>query len=292
MNILTFDIEEWYVEKTFHGGRTSRYQLFDKYLNDILYLLEEKQLKATFFCVGRMAEDFPEVVKKIARGGHEIGCHSNCHTWLNKMTYEEVDEDTRMAIGSLEQCTGEKVRSYRAPAFSIGENNSWAFEILSKYGIERDSSVFPATRDFGGFPMFKSHIPTVISYNGSTIKEFPIPTITLLGKEIAYSGGGYFRFFPLWFIKRALEQSNYNMTYFHIDDFTTSMSKVMSRKEYEDYFHENGSLLNRYKRYFKRNIGKKNSFSKLKLIIEDCPFCNISEADQLHNWDNAPKMVL
>ena len=73
------------------------------------------------------------------------------------MTRDEVLEDTCLAVNALEQCIGKKVKSYRAPAFSVGKDNQWVFEILAQCGIENDSSVFPASRDFGGFPDFGNH---------------------------------------------------------------------------------------------------------------------------------------
>ena len=200
-HILTLDIEEWYIEKVFHGGRLERYKLFDRTLDKTLQGLADNGITETFFCVGQMAKFFPEVIKKIADEEHEIGCHSNVHTWLNKMTPDECREDTRIAVDSLEQCIGKKVKSYRAPAFSLTSKNPWVFEILVENGIERDASVFPAKRDFGGFPEFASTTPAIVSYNGITIKEFPVNPVNILGRQIIYSGGGYFRFFPKIYVK-------------------------------------------------------------------------------------------
>ena len=148
MNILTFDIEEWYLEKAYFGAKESKYAEYDRLLDEILTKLDSAGLKGTFFCVGKMATDFPHVVLKIAEAGHEIGCHSNTHQWLNKMTYEQAMEDTHAAVDALEQCTGKKVKSYRAPAFSIGSNNKWAFEVLAANGISCDASVFPAVYQY------------------------------------------------------------------------------------------------------------------------------------------------
>ena len=292
MNILTFDIEEWYLEKACFGNHKENYARYDKYLNAIFDILDERGFRATFFCVGGMATDFPNVVKQIAAKGHEVGCHSNTHQWLNKMSRKEAFEDTRTAVDALEQCIGQKVVSYRAPAFSIGENNKWAFEVLAECGIERDSSVFPAARDFGGFPQFKGHVPTLVSYQGITIKEFPIPTMKLLGKELAYSGGGYFRFFPLSFIRRSMNKSDYNMLYFHIGDLLAGPKKVMSRQEYEEYFKENGSFINRYKRFVKANLGKKGAFDKMTRLIEQTPFINMAAADNQIDWEQAGMVTL
>ena len=288
MNILTFDIEEWYIEKEYHGGRTKQYLQYYSYLDRILDLLERQDIKATFFCVGRMATDFPNVVKQIAAKGHEVGCHSNTHQWLNKMSRNEAFEDTRTAVDALEQLIGQKVVSYRAPAFSIGDSNKWAFEVLAECGIERDASVFPASRDFGGFPQFKEHVPTLVSYQGITIKEFPVPTTKLLDKELAYSGGGYFRFFPLLLIKSAMKKSDYNMCYFHIGDLLPGPKKAMTKTEYEEYFREPGTFINRYKRYLKASLGRNGVFEKMEQLVRSMNFIGMAQAEHLIRWDQSP----
>lgn len=292
MNILTFDIEEWYIEKSFHGDRKERHNLFDRFLGQILDILESQQTKATFFCLGKMASDFPEIVMKIADRGHEISCHSNKHLWLNKMSYKEVDEDTHIAIDSLEQLLGKKIKGYRAPAFSIGENNKWAFEIFHKYGIEYDASIFPAARDFGGFSSFGHNKPVVVSYQGVNMKEFPICTTRLFGKNIAYSGGGYFRLFPLWYILKTINNSDYVMTYFHIGDLLPGNKKVMSREDYETYFKENGTIFNRYKRFLKSNLGRNNTFEKMSKLVTHTKMINIDQAIQQIQWEKTDKVFL
>ena len=292
MIIITFDIEEWYLEKTYFGAHSDNFKKYDYYLDQILDKLDERGLKATFFCVGGMAADFPQVVKKIERRGHEIGCHSYKHVWLNQMSEEEVYEDTRISVDTIEQCIGNKVKSYRAPAFSIGRDNKWAFEILSKCGIERDSSVFPAERDFGGFSQFGQKSPTLVSYNRKKIKEFPISVTSLLGKEVCYSGGGYFRFFPLDFVKNEMAKSDYTMTYFHIADLVPESSGLMKKEDFEMYFKIPGTLKNRCLRYIKSNLGKKGAFDKLLKLIETEDFINLKQADAIINWGQQPTVEL
>ena len=90
MNILTFDIEEWYLEKAYFGAKETKYAEYDRLLEEILEKLENRQVRGTFFCVGKLATMFPHVVRKISDAGHEVGCHSNNHQWLNKMTYDGV----------------------------------------------------------------------------------------------------------------------------------------------------------------------------------------------------------
>ena len=285
MNILTFDIEEWYLEKVWFGAKDSKYAEYDRLLDELLLKLEKNGRKGTFFCVGKMAADFPKVVRKIHDAGHEIGCHSDAHQWLNKMSYEQAMEDTHAAVDALEQSIGQKVRSYRAPAFSIGSENKWAFEVLAANGITRDASVFPISRDFGGFPEFVKIEPTVVRYNGTEIHEFPIATTKVLGKDIAYSGGGYFRFFPLGFVKKEMERTDYTMTYFHIADLIPESDGIMSKEDFESYFKIPGTLKNRYIRHIKSNLGKKHAFEKMLKLVETEDFVNLERADAIINWN-------
>jgi polysaccharide deacetylase family protein (PEP-CTERM system associated) len=288
MNILTFDIEEWYLEKAYFGAKQTKYAEYDRLLEEILQKLSEKSLKGTFFCVGKMATDFPTVVRKIFDAGHEIGCHSNTHQWLNKMTFDEAMEDTHAAVDALEQCIGQKVLSYRAPAFSIGSNNKWAFEVLASNGITCDASVFPASRDFGGFPEFAKMEPTAVKYNGIEIHEFPIVTTKALGKQVAYSGGGYFRFFPYTFVEKRMKKVPYSMTYFHLGDLCPVISGVMTKEEYEGYFNEPGTAKARYLRYFKTNLGVGGNKKKLFKLLARMKFDNLMEADQQIDWSLQP----
>ena len=278
MNILTFDIEEWSIAKANGTGNPALYAEYESFLDRILDKLDERSIKATFFCLGMMAADFPDVVKKIDSRGHEIGCHSNKHLWINKMTEDEFRKDTHDAISSLEDCIGKKVLSYRAPAFSIGESNLWAFDVLAENGIERDASVFPAVRDFGGFPSFGVGEPVKIRRNCYEILEFPVSMAKFFGRDVAYSGGGYFRLFPEWYIKREMRRASYCMTYFHLNDIIPGTGKLMDRESYEAYFKEKGTLPNRLKRHFKSNIGKGGAMKKLFNLLEEFDFVSVEQA--------------
>ena len=138
-----------------------------------------------------------------------------------------MEEDTHKAIDSLRQCTGQDVVSYRAPAFSVGKSNPWAFEILYKNGIRCDSSVFPAERDFGGFPDYGMAVPSIVSYNGCKMKEFPICMTNIIGKNVVYSGGGYFRIFPYFFIRCMEYMSTIFMNIYTFYIFSINITSYM-----------------------------------------------------------------
>ena len=285
MNILSFDIEEWYLEKILHGGRSFKYQQFDETLIKVLDDLDRFSIKATFFCVGKLAVEYPQIVRDIAARGHEIGCHSNEHTWLNKMTESQLKSDTSNAIKSLEDITGQKVVSYRAPAFSITQDNKWAIDILAECGIENDASIFPTSRDFGGYKGFPQDTPCFIRYNGLTLKEYPICLMTLFGKRIAYSGGGYFRLLPYWLVSKTIKNHVYNICYFHLADLISEKKRMMTKSEYEDYFKEPGTLKNRIMRHLKSNVGTEDAYQKLVKLLSDHQFSSIRDCDFI--WKNA-----
>jgi polysaccharide deacetylase family protein (PEP-CTERM system associated) len=293
LKIISFDIEEWFIEKYYLGDRKEKYLEYDRYLNKILDLLDERHQKATFMCVGDLAASFPYVIKTIVDRGHEIGCHSNKHVWLTKLTEKQLRADTYSAISALEDVAGEKVRCYRAPAFSINEHNKYALEILIENGIEIDSSIFPATRDFGGFSSFGSEVPTLININGHQLKEFPICTTKIITKRIAYSGGGYFRFFPLSYIKKQMGKTEYAISYFHIGDLVNLGDRyIMSKEAYETYFKEPGLLHNRIKRAIKSNWGISGAFDKMCSLVKSTDFVSLGQATQLIDWSKCPTIDL
>ena len=106
----------------------------------------------------------------------------------------------------------------------------------------------------------------------------------IVNKQIAYSGGGYFRLLPYWFVKNQMNSSAYNMCYFHIGDILTTKRKFMSKAEYEEYFKEPGTLKNRYLRYLKSNIGRGNALKNLDKLISEFQFKSISDC-----WEQIPQ---
>lgn len=277
MNILTFDIEEWYVYKLFPKGGESYYlPIINYYLDEILDLLEGKGITATFFCVGIMGREHPEVIKKIFSRGHEIGFHSDKHKLIYHQSVKEFREDTRKGLDSLEQVIGEKVTYYRAPAFSITPKNMWALEILSQNGIEIDSSIIPIQSRKGGWGGFPSSEPLYLKFeNGNVLKEFPINCHKKLFMNIMYSGGGYFRFLPYKYISKWISESQYNMTYFHIRDFDAKQKKVRSVIS---------------PKYFFAYYGIKDSFDKFKKMINDFEFISLGQANHIYNWNEAQEI--
>lgn len=274
MNILSFDIEDW-----FHCDFISDRNTWSNYktrihpsTERILQLLEQKNLTGTFFILGWIADKYPEVVKAIHDRGHEIGCHSYFHDLVHKMKPQEFYQDTSRSIKTIENITGEKVSLYRAPGFSITESTPWAFEILHELGIEIDCSVFPAKHDYGGFPNYGESQPTWIKFNGIKMKEFPMSTYKKFNNNVVFSGGGFFRLFPYPVIKKWTGQSSYVMTYFHPRDF-----------DYGQPMLPHLPLIRKFKSYY----GLKGSFRKFEKWLNDFDTMSLLQADKKINWEEA-----
>lgn len=276
MNILTFDIEDWYNHDDY-----SRDFAWEKHevriyegTEKILTALAEKGLKGTFFCVGWIAEHHPQVIKDIASAGHHLGCHSYQHELATRFTPDEFKEDTYKAKCLIEDVTGCEVNAFRVPSFSITAKNLWAFDVLAELGFKYDSSVFPSTHEFGGIPSYPAE-PSILRTHKGDLKEFPICLGRLLGREIVYSGGGYFRVMPYSLLKKWTKKDPYVLTYFHPSDFDPGQPQMHQL-----------SLM----RQFKNRIGLKGAYNKFKQYIKDFDFIDFRDADCQINWKDCTKM--
>jgi len=274
VRILTFDIEEWFNLLDFEATRSvESWGKFERRIYEntdrILDLLQNKKQKATFFCLGWVAETYPDIIRKIDNAGFEIGSHSSYHQLAYELTPQQFREDLQKSLSVLQNITGKKVRCYRVPGFSITRENSWAIDILIENGIESDSSIFPAPRGHGGFENFGTDKPVIIQTASGSLKEFPINTVPFLGKQIIFSGGGYFRLLPYPLINSFMKKSPYVMTYFHPRDFDAGQPVLkglpMSRK-------------------FKSYYGLSGAFAKLSKLLDNYKFTDMKSAEELIEW--------
>lgn len=278
MNILTFDIEDWYNHDDY-----SRDFAWEKHevriyegTEKILSALERRGQKGTFFCVGWLAEHHPKVIKWIADGEHHLGCHSYQHELASRFTREQFKEDTYKAKCLIEDVAGREVDAFRVPSFSITKDNLWAFDVLTELGFKYDSSVFPSHHEFGGLPDFPS-VPHVIRTQHGDLKEFPISLGKVLGREIVYSGGGYFRVMPYWLLKRMTEKSDYVLSYFHPSDFDPNQPQMPQLPKM---------------RQLKNRVALKGAYKKFVKYISDYEFESVLDADKIIMWENCQIMKL
>lgn len=278
MNILTFDIEEWFhllantntkTEKEWANFESRIHQNMDR----ILDFLDERNQKATFFCLGWIAKKYPEVIREIDQRGFEIGSHTQRHQLIYEQRKEEFRDDLQASVHILEDITGKKVSSFRAPGFSLTSDVLWALDELILMGIDIDSSIFPAQRAHGGISSFGVASPHVLHYNGINIKEFPINIKSIFGRKIVFSGGGYFRLFPYCLLKNWTAKASYVMTYFHPRDFDNNQPMI-----------ESLSLVRKFKSYY----GLNGAMYKLEKYTNDFEFVDLKRANELIDWNQVP----
>ena len=211
-NFLTFDIEEWFdrnFQTELHKGK-SRESTLPNDIEKIIDICAKYNIRSTCFIVAKIAEQKPEIVKKLHLAGHEIASHSYEHKLVYNMTPDEFNKDLKKSCDILQNITGEKVFGYRAPSWSVNENiANWFYDILSENGLKYSSSVYPAKTYLYGYPEFpeKIHFP-LINGDKKKILEIPQSLINILNKKIGFSGGFFFRLFPFSFIKKQIEKKN------------------------------------------------------------------------------------
>lgn len=282
MNILTFDVEEWFHlldnDSTRSEEQWKRYEVrIHENIDRIFRILEDTNTRATFFIIGWIAKTYPEVVKRIAEK-YEIGSHTMTHQLVWQQTPEAFRLDVDSSVKLLQDLTGQAVKYFRAPGFSIRESEAWAFEILHDLGIEVDCSVFPAHHAHGGMPSYGNGEPAIIEVNGKQIKEFPISTREVRGHHLIYSGGGYFRLFPYWLIKKwAKQDSDYLLSYIHPRDLDSGQPMIK------------GLPLTRK---FKSYVGLKGAENKLRKFLTDFQFSDLSTGVRNFDWNKAKIITL
>ena len=282
MYILTFDVEVWFHlldnDSTRSEAEWVRYpvRIYEN-MERIFRILEDTDTRATFFVIGWIARTYPDLVRRIAEK-YEIGSHTMNHQLVWRQNRKAFKEDVSASVSLLEDITGKPVRYFRAPGFSIRNSEAWAFEVIRECGIEVDCSVFPAHHAHGGIPSYGKAVPSVISHEGVRIKEFPICTKEIGGRHIIFSGGGYFRLFPYWLIRKwAEEKSEYMISYIHPRDLDAGQPMIDELP---------------WPRRFKSYVGLKGAEGKLRRLLTDFPFTDLAAADRLVDWTGAPVVEL
>jgi polysaccharide deacetylase family protein (PEP-CTERM system associated) len=209
-NYFTVDVEDYFHVSAFENViGTDKWQNFplrvEKNTRIILDLLDRHNITATFFVLGWVAQQVPQLVKDIADKGHELGCHSFFHRLVYNLSPAEFRDDTRRSKDLLEQISGKKVHGYRAPSYSITNSSRWALDILDELDFKYDSSIFPIFHDRYGIPNAPRFQHPI---KGTKLYEFPISTSLILGKNIPVSGGGYFRLLPYPLTRMVLRRIN------------------------------------------------------------------------------------
>jgi polysaccharide deacetylase family protein (PEP-CTERM system associated) len=229
---LTFDVEDWYQGFLYRGiAGWEQYNSREKRtVERVLSLLDEYKTKATFFVLGKVAEQQPEIILSISRAGHEIASHTYSHKPVPRHTPRSFREDLRRSIATLEDITGSRVLGYRAASWSVRSDCLWALDILAEEGIEYDSSIFPTRLHSYGIPHFPPYPHRLHLTSGQSIFELPAQVFSLGGLRLPSAGGFYLRAFPFQLSLQALRQSERSahsgMVYLHPYDLDADVPRV------------------------------------------------------------------
>ncbi len=208
-NALTIDVEDYfqvsafapYIDRSHWDSRECR---VERNVDQILKLLAEHNVQATFFTLGWIAERYPKLVRSIVDGGHELASHGYGHERVSDLSEAQFFEDIHSAKSLLEDIGGTKVQGYRAPSFSIGSQNLWALDTLQRAGYRYSSSIYPIRHDHYGMP----DAPRFAYEARDGLMEVPPTTMRMFNRNLPSSGGGYFRLLPYSLSRWMLRQVN------------------------------------------------------------------------------------
>ncbi len=243
-NAISIDLEEWftvynfasvYPRDTWHGLE----QRAEKSVRRLLEIFKRHNVKATFFVLGWVAEQIPELIRDISMDGHEIATHGYGHELVKVIGPELFREDLLRSIDVIKSAVSTEIVGYRAPSFSVNPDLDWFFETLSEAGIQYDSSLFPVAfhPDYAN-----SGVPLEPYRITPSITEFPMTCFRFAGLTLPCSGGGYFRLLPYqwfkWGIGRVNREGRSAVFYLHpweIDPDQPRVSGIALQKRFRHY---------------------------------------------------------
>jgi len=232
VNAMTVDVEDYFhvsaFEQVINKSDWDSLELrVERNTFRLLELFELHQVKSTFFTLGWVAEKCPNLIKTIVEQGHELASHGYSHQRVLGMNHEEFKRDVLQSKTILEDISGVAVEGYRAPSFSVKDENTWIYSVLAELGFTYSSSTYPIEHDLYGvpdWPRFKYQRPEGIT-------EIPIPTLRNNNINTGIGGGGYFRLYPYWMSRRRInrflreEKQPYSF-YFHPWEIDSDQPKI------------------------------------------------------------------
>ncbi len=231
LNALSIDVEDYFHVEAFADRISpedwpSFIPRVERNVETILEILDSNKTAATFFVLGWVAEKYPDLVRRIAAAGHEIGCHGYAHMHIKRQSFEEFRQDIGRARKYLMDLTQKPVYCYRAPSFSITKSTLWALDVLAEEGFKIDSSIFPVRHDIYGIPD-SDRFP----HWRNRIFEFPPSTIQRVKNNFGVAGGGYLRLLPYGITRWAIRKINEverqpAMVYFHPWELDPEQPKI------------------------------------------------------------------
>ena len=270
---MTVDVEDYFHVAAF--ANVIQTQNWDNYpcrvernTDTLLELFDTKNIKATFFVLGWVAERYPDIVKKIVAQGHELASHGYSHQLVYSQSPEVFQEETYKSKQILEEQGQQAVVGYRAASYSITAKSLWALDILADLGFTWDSSIFPIKHDNYGMPGSPERPYNIVTSSGAMITEFPLTTAKIGSLSVPAAGGGYFRQYPYFLSKFLFNRASLNQTrpqifYLHPWEIDSAQPRV-----------EGASMFSRFRHY----TNLKRCLPRLERMIDDFPFTTVSDS--------------
>jgi polysaccharide deacetylase family protein (PEP-CTERM system associated) len=269
-HLLTVALEDYFQVGAFKQViQTDRWYRFETRLerntHRTLELLDQYDVKATFFVIGWIADRFPELVRKVIDHGHEVASKGYYHESIRQMSREQFKEDALRSREALEHACGKKILGYRMAHQWLRPCDLWALDILTDIGFSYDSSLAPLGTRFSNQP-WRRYLHKH-KHHGKEIWELPISSTKCFGLQVPIGGGNYLRQLPSGFIRRAVQawaehQESPLVLYFHAWELDPDQPKINS-----------GSWLNHLRHY--RNLDRMQSY--LEYFFQRYSFTNIAD---------------
>ncbi len=282
VNILTLDIEDWSQSspEVFDNPRTLPIPppTIRAVANTrrLLKILQEHKTRATCFILGSLAEAYPSLISEIRDCGHEIASHGYYHFPVYRLKPDEFKADVAASLEHLERITGEKIKGYRAPYFSITGGTEWALRILADLGIEYDSSVFPLNRRYYRIPgwggaQHAPRYPRLLGLGERRLLELPPTTVRIMGQNLPFAGGAFLRFLPISLFRQAIRFTNQNgypgILYLHPHDLDNQHLRCSSF----------GTPFRKRLLRWGLNAGRGSNERKLRELLSEFSFTSVRE---------------
>lgn len=212
---FSFDIEDWYHSQLIPAdgrGPGTSVSVVRAGTERILEQLARHGVRSTFFVLGEVIRDHPDLVRRMIAEGHEIGCHGMHHRPLWASGREEFRDELRQFRAIVREHLGDvPVTGFRAPTFSIDRRTAWALEVLAEEGFDYDSSIFPAKVRMYGVPdapvgIYRPARADLARHDPQgRLVEFPVAIARWGPFRLPVGGGFYLRALPFGVFRWSLD---------------------------------------------------------------------------------------
>jgi polysaccharide deacetylase family protein (PEP-CTERM system associated) len=221
----------------------------------LLAYLHEARARVTFFTTGPVCVRYKSLMCEIISAGHEVASHSFAHKPLDEYFPQEFDDDLQKSIDALRTAGANVVEGFRAPVVSMTERTAWVYRLLARRGIVYSSSVLPATNPLYGWADFGNKARSI-----EGVLEIPVSVGRILGRDVPFASGVYFRVLPGFLIRRELVRASRSgqpiTSYLHPYDFDPEQeSFTIPRLGRNPVYH------------FLMHYGRATAFDKLQMLL-------------------------